>query len=97
MAGNRNLKPDVSCGKPANATDRKRVSTAEWSDVNAVYRILGGSMPSLEGSRDTVWPELCCAMHGWLKENEAQHALIIDILIQIGRRGYPTRLSMGIG
>ena len=35
-------------------------------------------MPSLEGPRDTVWPELCGAMHGWLKENEAQRAQIID-------------------
>ena len=35
-------------------------------------------MPSLEGSRDTVWPELCRAMHGWLIENEAQRALIVD-------------------
>ena len=31
-------------------------------------------MPSLEESRDTVWPELCRAMHGWLK----QTALIVD-------------------
>ena len=35
-------------------------------------------MPSLEGSRDTVWPELCRAMHVWLKENEAPRALIVD-------------------
>ena len=35
-------------------------------------------MPSLEGSRDMVWPALCRAMHVWLKENEAQRALIVD-------------------
>ena len=51
----------------------------QWSDVNATRRILGGSMRSLEGSRDTVWLELCRAMHRWLKENEAQRALIVDI------------------
>ena len=69
---------DVSRGDPGNATNRSRFSTAEWSDVNATYRILGGSMPSLEGSRGTVWPEPCRAMHGWLEEHEAQHALIVD-------------------
>ena len=35
-------------------------------------------MPSLQGLRDTVWPELCHAMHGWLKDNAAQRALRID-------------------
>ena len=35
-------------------------------------------MPGLEGSRGTVWPDLRHAMHRWLKENEAQHALLID-------------------
>ena len=80
MTGKGKLSLDVSCGNPANATNRSRFSTAEWPDMNATYRILGASMPSLEGSRDTVWPELCCAMHVWLKENEAhwQRALIID-------------------
>ena len=78
MAGQGKLKRGASCGNPANTTNRSRFSTAEWSDVNATYRILEASMPSLEGSRDTVWPELCCAMHVWLKENEAQRALIID-------------------
>ena len=97
MTGYRKLSLGVSLDSPANVKNRSRFSAAEWSEVNAMYRILGGSMPSLQGSRDTVWPELCHAMHGWLKDNEAQRALIIDILIQIGRRGYPTRLSMGIG
>ena len=35
-------------------------------------------MPSPQGSRGTVWPVLCRAMHGWLKEHEGQRALIID-------------------
>ena len=35
-------------------------------------------MPSLEGARDTAWPELRRAMHDWLKEKVAQRALIID-------------------
>ena len=78
MTGNRELSLGGSCGNPANATNRERFSTAEWPDVNAMYRILGDSTPSLEGSRDTVWPLLCCAMHVWLKENEVQRALIID-------------------
>ena len=78
MTGNRKLTLDVSRGNPENATNRSRFSTTEWSDVNTTYHILGGSMPSAEGSRDTVWPELCCAMHDWLEENEAQRALIID-------------------
>ena len=78
MKGNGKLNRDVSLGHPANVKNRERFSTAEWSDVNAMYRILGGSMPSPEGSRGTVWPELCRAMHGWLKENEAQRALIVD-------------------
>ena len=78
MTGDRKLSLDGSCGNPANATNRERFSTAEWSDVNAMYRILGDIMPSLKGSRDTVWPLLCRAMHVWLKENEVQRALIID-------------------
>ena len=79
MTGNRKLRLDGSCGNPANPTNRERFSsTAEWSDVNAIYRTLGGSIPSLEGSWDTVWPLLCRAMHVWLKENEVQRALIID-------------------
>ena len=43
-----------------------------------LYCILGGSMPSLEGSWDMVWPLLCCAMHVWLKANEVRHALTSD-------------------
>ena len=78
MAGNKKLALDVSRGNPENATNRSRFSPAEWPDVNATYRILGGSMPSLEGSRGTVWPELCRAMHVLLEEKEAQRALIID-------------------
>ena len=78
MTGNRKLSLGVSRGNPANAANRKRFSTAEWSDVNATYRILGGSMPSLEGSRDTEWPALCRAMRVLLKEHEAQRALIVD-------------------
>ena len=80
MAGNRKLSLDGSCGNPANATNRERFSTAEWSYLNAMYRVLGDvdSMPSPKGSRDTVWPLLCRAMHVWLKENEVQRALIID-------------------
>ena len=52
----------------------------EWSDVdvNATYRVLGGSIPRLEGSRGTVLPLLCRAMRVWLKENEVRRALIID-------------------
>ena len=53
-------------------------------------------MPSLEGSRDTVWPELCRAMHVWLKENEAQRALIIDT-DRPSWGGYLTRLCMDNG
>ena len=78
MTGNRKLALDASRGNPADATNRSRFSTAEWSDVKATYRILGSSMPSLEGSRDTVWPQLYRDMHGRLKENEAHRALIID-------------------
>ena len=91
MTGHRELALDVSRGNPENATNRSRFSTAEWSDVNATYRILGGSMPSLEGSQDTVWPKLCRDMHGWLEETKAQRALIIDtqcnIFNQAGRAG----------
>ena len=78
MTGNRNLALDVSRGSPENATNGTRFSTAERTDVNATYRILGDSMPSLEGSRGTVWHEFCRAMHGWLKEYEARRARIID-------------------
>ena len=78
MTGNRKLALDVSHGNPENSTNISRFSTVEWSDVNATYRILGGSMPSLEESRDTVWPEFRGAVHGWLKETEAQRALIVD-------------------
>ena len=49
MVGNGKPGLDVSCGNPANVTNRERLSTAEWSDVNAMYRILGDSMPSLKG------------------------------------------------
>ena len=81
MTGQGKLMLGASRGNPANTTNRTRFSTAEWSDVHTTYRILGASMPSLEGSRGTVWLELCCAMHVWLKENEAQRALIIDTYI----------------
>ena len=49
MTGKGKLSLDASCGNPANVTNRERFSTAEWSDVNAMYRILGDSMPSLKG------------------------------------------------
>ena len=78
MIGNRKLSRGGSCGNPANATNRERCSTAEWSDMDVMYHILGGSMPSLKGLQGMVWPLLCCVMHVWLKENEVQCALIID-------------------
>ena len=78
MKGNGKLNRDVSLGNPANVKNRQRFSAAEWSDVNVMHRILGDSMPSLKGSRDTVWPLLCRAMHVWLKEYEGQRAQIID-------------------
>ena len=76
MSGFRELALGASRGNPANATSRSGVSTAEWS--NAMYLVLGGSMPTFHGSQETVWPELRCAMHSWLKENKAQLALVID-------------------
>ena len=78
MTGQGKLMRGAFRGNRANTTNKARFSTAEWSGVHATYRILGASMPSLEGSRDTVWPELCCAMHVWLKEYEGQRAQIID-------------------
>jgi hypothetical protein len=78
MTGDGKLNHDESLGNPVNAKNRERFSAAEWSDVNVMYRILGDSMPSLKGSRDTVWPLLCRAMQVWLKEYEAQRAQIID-------------------
>ena len=35
-------------------------------------------MPILEVSRDTVWPRLCHAMHGWLTKSESRRAKTID-------------------
>ena len=78
MAGYRKLSLGASLDNPANVQNRTRFSATEWSDVNAMYRILVDSMPSLKGSRDTVWPLLCRAMQVWLKEYEVQRALIID-------------------
>ena len=78
MTGDGKLNHDESLGNPVNAKNRERFSAAEWSDVNVMYRILGDSMPSLKGSRGTVWPLLCRAMQVWLKEYEAQRAQIID-------------------
>ena len=78
MAGNRKLGLDESCGNPANVTNKERFSTAKWYDIDTMYHILGDSMTSPKGLGDTVWPLLCCAMHVWLKENEVQHALIVD-------------------
>ena len=77
MTGYRKLSLGASLGNPANIKNRASFSTAKWSDVNAMYRMLGGGMPSLQGSQDTVWPDLCRAMHGWSKGNEAHRALII--------------------
>ena len=51
MASNKELALGASHDNPNNATNISSFSTAEWSDVNATYRILGGSMPSLEGPR----------------------------------------------
>ena len=51
MKGNGKLNRDVSLGNPANVKNRERFSAAEWSDVNAMYRILGDSMPSLKGCK----------------------------------------------
>ena len=66
MTGIRKLNLGASGGNPTKATNRTGFSTADWSDVNATYRILGESMPSLQGSRYTPRPELCRAMHVWL-------------------------------
>ena len=78
MMGNRELELGASCGDPDNATNIPRFSTAKWSDMNVAYRILGGGMPSREGSRGTARPRLCRAMHGWLKKAEARRAKMID-------------------
>ena len=70
MTGDRKLGLGGSCGNPANATNRERFSTAEWSDVNAMYRILGGSMPSLKGSRDTVHVAIALSCYACLVEGK---------------------------
>ena len=54
MMGQGKLNRGASCGNPTNTANTAQFSTAKWSDVHATYRILGASMPSLEGSRDTV-------------------------------------------
>ena len=38
---------------------------AEIVDVNAAAQLLRDACPTITGSRKTVWPSLCAAMHVW--------------------------------
>ena len=40
---------------------------AEIVDVNAAAQLLRDACPTITGSRKTVWPSLCAAMHVWSK------------------------------
>ena len=68
MTGNGKLNHDESLGNPVNAKNRERFSAAEWSDVNAMCRILGGSMPASK-DRGTRYGRsfVVLGMVGWKK------------------------------
>ena len=42
---------------------------AEIVDVNAAAHLLRNDMPTITGSRKTVWPSLCAAMDVWSTAN----------------------------
>ena len=67
---------------PLAAFDIKNYCTfthAEIVDVNATAQLLRDDMPTITGSRKTVWPSLCAVMHVWSETLVMDRAAILNI------------------
>ena len=66
--------------EPADAlkfTNHRTFSPIEIADVQAAAHLLRDDMPTIIGSRKTVWPPLCAAMYDWMERFVADCAEIL--------------------
>ena len=71
----------VAIQSPLEAFNTKNYRTfthAEIVDVNATAQLLRDDMPTITGSRKTVWPSLCVAMHAWSETLVMDRAAILN-------------------
>ena len=59
-----------------NIKNYRTFTHAEIVDVNAAATLLRDDMPTITGSRKTVWPSLCAAMDVWSKQRVMDCAVI---------------------
>ena len=62
-----------------NIKNYRTFTHAEIVDVNAAAQLLRDDMPTITGSRKTVWPSLCAAMHIWSETLVMDRANILHI------------------
>ena len=62
-----------------NIKNYRTFTHAEIVDVNAAAHLLRDDMPTITGSRKTVWPSLCAAMHVWSETLVMDRAKILHI------------------
>jgi hypothetical protein len=62
-----------------NIKNYRTFTHAEIVDVNAAAQLLRDDMPTITGSRKTVWPSLCAAMHVWSETLVMDRAAILNI------------------
>jgi len=62
-----------------NIKNYRTFTHAEIVDMNAAATLLRDDMPTITGSRKTVWPSLCAAMHAWSETLVMDRAEILHI------------------
>ena len=62
-----------------NIKNYRAFAHAEIVDVNATAQLLRDDMPTITGSRKTVWLSLCAAMHVWSETLVMGRAAIMNI------------------
>ena len=58
-------------------TNYRTFTAAENVDVNAAAHLLRDDMPTIAGSRKTVWPPLCASMGAWNEQLVVDRAEIL--------------------
>ena len=61
-----------------NIKNYRTFTHAEIVDVNAAAQLLRDDMPTITGSRTTVWPSLCAAMQAWSESFVMDRAAIFE-------------------
>ena len=60
-------------------TNYRTFTPAEIVDVNAAACLLRDDMPTITGSRKTVWPSLCASIDAWGEQLVVDRAAILHV------------------